>query len=194
MGHVLVNLMAQLTPLSEEEILAIESSFPIKSYAKGEYLLRHGAIAKEAYYLIKGCIRAFMLLDGEEKIIAIYTENQSVANFESITNHSPSKVSFVCNEDVEVAIVSVAREKALYQKYPRFETFCRDGLEQMLGAKQEQFSTFITLKPEQRYKWLQEKRPELINRLPQYQIASYLGIKPETLSRIRARMASKNKG
>lgn len=58
----------------------------------------------------------------------------------------------------------------------------------MMGQKQQQLAEYITLKPEQRYQKLQDERPDLINRVPQYHIASYLGIKPETLSRIRARL------
>ena len=62
----------------------------------------------------------------------------------------------------------------------------------MIGGKHEQLVNSITLKPEQRYLKLQEERPDLINRIPQYHIASYLGIKPETLSRIRKRIVEKN--
>ena len=81
-----------------------------------------------------------------------------------------------------------ANDSAPAKKYPRFETFCRTGMEKMMGEKQSQLAEFIVLKPEQRYLKLQEERPDLLNRVPQFQIASYLGIKPETLSRIRKRL------
>lgn len=119
-------------------------------------------------------------------------EEDSVINFESITSQSPSKVNFVCEEDTTVATLNADKEKELYAKHPRFESFCRTGVEQMMGGKQEQLTEFITLKPEQRYMKLQQERPRLINRVPQYQIASYLGIKPETLSRIRKRLVEKD--
>jgi len=96
-------------------------------------------------------------------------------------------------EDTQVAILNVDKEQDLYQQFPRFESFCRTGMEKMLGEKQNQLVEYIALKPEQRYRKLQAERPELINRVPQYTIASYLGIKPETLSRIRSRMAAKKK-
>ena len=60
-------------------------------------------------------------------------------------------------------------------------------MEEMMGNKQQELTELITLKPEKRYEKLQQERPDLLNRVPQYQIASYLGIKPETLSRIRKR-------
>lgn len=194
MKHVLVEIMSGLTLLSEEEKVAIEQCFPMKTFSKGVYLLREGQIAKDAYFLLKGCVREYKLADAEEKTTAFYTENQSVVNFNSITNQTPSTLNFVCEEDTTVAIVNAEKEKELYEKYPRFEAFCRSGVEQMIGAKQEQMAEFIALKPEQRYQKLQAERPDLLNRVPQYHIASFLGIKPETLSRIRARLVEKSKG
>ncbi len=187
MNHILVEIMSNLTPLSENEKADIESSFPIETYEKGKFLMREGQIARNAYYVITGCIREYELVDGEEKTKAFYTEGQSAINFNSIANQSLSKVNFVCAEQTTVAILNSEKEKELYEKYPRFETFCRTGMEEMMGAKQNLLSELITMKPEKRYEKLQQERPELLNRVPQYQIASYLGIKPETLSRIRKR-------
>ena len=189
--HILVEILSRLTPLTEAEELDIENSFPIKTYKMGEYLLKEGQVEREAYFVFKGCIREYKISNGEEKTTAFFTENQSVINFDSITNQTPSKVNFICAEDTTLAIINAKKEKELYEKHPRFETFCRTGLEQMMGVKQEQLAEFITLKPEQRYLKFQKERPDLINRIPQYHIASYLGIKPETLSRIRARLAKK---
>jgi len=190
--HILVEVMSELTPLTEEEKLDIENSFPIEKFHCGTYLLREGQIAKEAYFIIEGCIREYKLSDGEEKTTAFFTEEQSVINFDSMINQTPSKINFVCAENTTVAILNSEKEKALYKKHPRFESFCRNGVEKMIGEKHEQLADFITLKPEQRYLKLQEERPDLINRIPQYHIASYLGIKPETLSRIRKRIVGNN--
>lgn len=193
MKHILVEIMAELTQLSEEEKEAIVTCFPLKTFTRGSYLLREGQVAKDAYFLVNGCVREYKLVEAEEKTTAFYTENQSVVNFNSIANQTPSTLNFVCEEDTTVAIVNAEKEKELYRKYPRFEAFCRSGVEQMIGVQQEQMVEFITLKPEQRYQKLQAERPDLINRVPQYYIASYLGIKPETLSRIRARLVEKAK-
>lgn len=187
-NHIMVELMSQLTTLTDEEKLDIANSFPVKTFEKGHFLLKEEQIAKEGYFIVSGCIREFKLFNGEDKTTAFYTENQSVINFDSISNDSPSKINYICEEKSTVAIVSTKNEKALYLKHPRFEVYCRTGLEQMMGEKQEQLSEFISLKPEQRYLKLQKERPGLINRVPQYHIASFLGIKPETLSRIRARL------
>lgn len=191
--HILVEIMSQLTPLTQEEEIAIESSFPIRTVDKGQYLLKEGHVAKDGYFILEGLITEYKVIDGEKKSTAFYIENESVINFESITNQTPSKVNFVCTEKTKLAVVNAEKEDELYRKHPRFETFCRSGVEQMLGSKHDLLVDILTLKPEDRYLKLQQERPELINRLPQYQIASYLGIKPETLSRIRTRLALKSK-
>lgn len=187
MKHILVEMMSRLTSLTEEEELAIENSIPIKTFTKGTYLLKQGQVAIESYFIIEGCIREYELIGGEEKTTAFFTEHQSVANFNSLVNKIPSKQNFICSEATTVAILNEEKEKKLYRKFPRFETFCRTGMEKMMGEKQEELTEFITLKPEQQYLKLQTERPDLLHRVPQYQIASYLGIEPETLSRIRKR-------
>lgn len=183
--------MSQLTPLSENEKMDIESNFPIETYEKGTFLIREGQIARNAYYVIKGVVREYKLVDGEEKTTAFYLEGKSAINFNSLANQTPSKVNFVCGEQTTLAVVNSEKEKELYNKHPRFETFCRKGMEEMMGVKQSQLTETITLKPEKRYEKLQCERPELLNRVPQYQIASYLGISPEALSRIRNRLTDK---
>lgn len=192
MEHILVQILSQMTNISSEEEEGIKESFPIRDYSKGAYLLKENAIAKDAYFVIKGCIREFMLLDGEEKTTAFYTENQSAINFNSMANNSPSIKNFVCTEETRVAVINQEKEQALYARFPRFETFCRQGMEQMMGGEQEKMARFMTMSPEERYKQILEERPELLSRVPQYQLASYLGVKPESLSRIRKRMSQPN--
>ena len=191
MDHILVQFMSQLTSLSDEETKDIKEFFPIKTFEKGHLLLKEVAIANDAYYVIKGCIREYELLDGDEKTTGFYTEDQSAINFNSQFNKVPSVKIFECSEKTTVAILNGDKEKSLYKKHPRFEKFCREGMEQMMGAQQKTLSNFIISSPKERYLKLLKERPDLLNRVPQYQIASYLGIKPETLSRIRKQL-SKN--
>lgn len=188
MSHILIDILSTLTPLTEEEKHDITTSIPIRTVEKGTYLERIGDISRNSYFVIKGCIREFELVDGEEKTTAFYTEEDSAVNFTSLSNQTPSTKNFLCEEDTTIAILNAEKENALYQKYPRFEQFCRSGVEQMMGQKQDQLASMILLKPEERYEKLQRERPDLLNRVAQYHIASYLGIQPETLSRIRRRL------
>lgn len=193
MKHILVEILSEMTTLSPEEVKEVEQSFPLQTYPKGTYLLKEGQVAKESYFVVKGCVRNYELLDGEENTLDFYTENQSVANFNSLATGKPSTINFVCTEETTVTKINGEIEKELYRKIPRFETFCREGMEQMMGNLQNELSVFLKLKPEERYQKVLKERPDLINRVPQYQLASYLGIKPETLSRIRKRVFKKGK-
>ncbi len=191
MKHIFVQLISQMTQLSPEEELFIEDTFPVKTYKKGTYLLKVGEIAKGSFFVIEGCVREYLLEDGEEKTIAFYTEQQSLANQSSISNQTPSKINFICTEDTTVVITRAEKEKKFYEKFPRFKEFCLEEMDRIIGEQRERLTEFYRLKPEERYAKLQQERPDLLNRVPQYQIASYLGIKPETLSRIRARIVNK---
>ena len=97
MKHILVEIISEMTEISIEEQLGIETYFPIKTFDKGAYLLKQGQVATESYFIVEGCIREYQLLDGEEKTIAFYTENQPVANFISMANKTTSKINFVCS-------------------------------------------------------------------------------------------------
>lgn len=191
MKHVLIEQLSQLTRLSEEEKEAIEQSFPIKTFAKGTFLVKERQIARDAYLVIEGCVRKYAIDDGEEITSGLYTEGDSVADFNSLANQSPSKYFFVCTEKTTVAVINSEKEAALYQRFPRFEAICRVEFEKMMGQKAEQSEAFARKTPEEKYLLLQVERPDLLQRVPQHQIASFLGIKPETLSRIRKRLTVK---
>lgn len=182
--------MSQLTTLSEGEKTAIEEAFPLRTFEKGAYLMRQGEVAREGFYVVKGCVREYVLLDGEEKTTGFFTEDQTAADFNSLAQGIPTNRNFVCMEETTTAVVNAEKEAQLYAAHPRFETFCRTGMEQIMGAEREQMVEYMTLSPEQRYRKLVAERPGLLNRVPQYYLASYLGIKPETLSRVRKRIAS----
>jgi len=192
MKNILVELMSNFIELSDEEKQSIVDAFPVKTFEKGTNLLRVGQIAENSFLVIKGCIRKYSINEnGDESTTAFYTEYQSAVNFDSLTNRSPSKYFFSCTEKTTVAIINSEKETALYKKHPKFGEVCRVEMEKMMGEKQETLSKFINSTPKERYLNLLKERPGLINRVPQYQLASYLGIKPETLSRIRKRISLK---
>jgi len=188
MTHVLVAQMKQFTELSSEEVNCIEKSFPVRTFNKGTLLLEPDQMAKNAYFVVEGCVRKYVVKDGDEVTLDFYTEEQSFADFDSLSHQIPSKYFFVCTEKTKVAVLNAEKEAALYQQFPRFETICRVEFEKMMGAKVTRAELFNHMKPEDRYLKLLKERPDLIQRVPQYQIASYLGLTPQSLSRIRKRM------
>jgi CRP-like cAMP-binding protein len=190
MKNTLVELMSNFIDLTLEEKESILEAFPIKNVNKGTDILREGQVAKNAFLVIKGCVRQYSItINGEENTTAFFTEYQSAVNFDSMANQRPSKYYFNCTEDTTIAIINSEKENKLYKKHPRFAEVCRVEMEKMLGEIQETLSDFISSTPKERYLNLMQNRPDLINRVPHYQLASYLGVKPETLSRIRKRIA-----
>lgn len=163
----------------------------IKRFEKGSLLLQEGQYAKECYYNVQGCIRQFYLKKGEEKTTFFYLEEQSVSSINSTIADTPVDYYLECTEDTILAVMSHEKEEELYSRFPRFETLCRQGLERQIAEYHHMLMAYMTSSPEERYLNLLRDRPQLLDRVPQYQLASYLGVKPESLSRIRRRILTR---
>lgn len=173
--------------LTDEEKMTIIDFGIFKHFPKGTILLEQGKFTKDSYIVIKGCLRTYYLIDGEEKTSEFYTEMDTLAPISAVHN-KPSEYTIVCVEDCILGISNPEIEIATFEKYPRLETVCRLVSEDLVAKNQAAFDLFKLSSPEERYQQLLKTRPDLIQRVPQHQIASYLGMKPETLSRIRKRM------
>jgi CRP-like cAMP-binding protein len=173
--------------LSEDEKKAIVDLAIFKDFKKGTVLLKEGDISNDYYFVIKGCLRCYYMVDGEEKTTAFYTESESFAPLSSV-NKTPSDQYVACVEDSLITVANSDMEKIIFEKFPRFETLCRMLSEELLAKNQSAFDNFKHASPEQRYLNLVENRPDLLQRIPLHQLASYLGMKPESLSRIRKRI------
>ena len=191
MDDELLNLFSEFPSLNEEEIKAIAESIIVRSVKKGTILLNEGSVSKECYSVLKGCVRQYYIKDGEEKTTAFFTEGQAVASFTSYINQTPSNHYLICVEDCSLTVGSKEKEKQMIAEFPKLESIIRSEMEKNAGIAQEEMATFITSSPEERYINLIKNRSELLNRVPQHQIASFLGIKPESLSRLRKRIVSK---
>jgi len=194
MNKMLLKYMSDFTLISEDEQLAISESLRIDEYKKGKYLLRQGELsAIKCYFVLKGCVRQFFVEEsGKEVTSNFFTEEQAIPINNEQTQGDLSKYSLVCVEDCILVVGDVDSEKTMLNKYPQLETMIRKMMEINLGEIQEQFGEFINSSPEERYESVLRKRPQLVDRVPQHQLASYLGITPESLSRIKKRI-KKNK-
>ncbi|MEL6253230.1 MAG: Crp/Fnr family transcriptional regulator [Bacteroidota bacterium] len=192
-SNFLVDYFSQYISLSEEEVELIKQEDIIREYRKGDILLREGEIAKECFLVLKGCVKRYYLDDGEEKIMEFYTENDPIAPV-SYTTKEPSQYFISCVEPSVISTGTEERTQRFLQEFPRFvPIFVKIG-DSLSAKKQVSLDEYKNLSPEDRYQKLLETRPDLVNRVPQYMIASYLGIKPESLSRIRKRIwENKNK-
>jgi len=184
------NSLAEYLQISEEGIEEIFNSIHFKCYKGGAVLVEPGEVFNDCCLILKGCVRQYHLQDGEEKTTFFYTEDQWFASYYSTAQNKPVPYYLACVEDTVLSVMSITSEYELFKKYPEFESVCRTGIEEQLEKYQELLVSFMSSSPMQRYKNVLENRPELIQRVPQYQLASYLGITPESLSRIRKRISS----
>lgn len=192
MQDILFDFISKYISLTEDEKNALLSLNLFHSVKKGTVLLKEGQKSKESYFVLKGCIRVYYIIDGEEKTTAFYTELDALTPH-CVTNNSTSDYFISCVEDCIILISNTDMSEEVNRKFPKFDTMCRMLSEELLAKKQIDFDEFKTSSPEQRYLNLMQKRPDLIQRVPQHQLASYLGIKPQSLSRLRARIMEKSK-
>ena len=190
MEEILLKYMANFTSLSENEKREIYESLQIDEYIKGKYLLKQGEFSdNKCYFVLMGCVRQFYIDElGKEVTSNFFTEEQAIPINNEQTQGDVSKYSLVCVEDCILVVGDVGSEKTMFTKYPQLETMIRKMMEINLGEIQEQFGEFINSSPEERYESILRKRPQLVDRVPQHQLASYLGVTPESLSRIKKRM------
>ena len=132
------------------------------------------------------------LAEKSDSAISFFTEEQAVVNFYSDSQERvPVNYYLSCLEDCVLIIGEPNKETEMYKKFPKLEAITRMMVEQDFGKTQEAFATFVTSSPEERYLNLLNTRPDLLQRAPQHQLASYLGMTPESLSRIRKRVSVK---
>ncbi|MCU0435605.1 MAG: Crp/Fnr family transcriptional regulator [Bacteroidia bacterium] len=193
MQDILFDFISKYVTLTEDEKNAILSLNIFHSVKKGTILLKEGQKSKESYFVLKGCIRAYYISDGEEKTTSFYTEMEGFTP-PCVVSKTPSEYYVSCIEDTILTISNSDMEAEVNSKFPKFETICRLMAEELLAKQRIDFDAFKTSSPEQRYLNLLQKRPDLIQRVPQQQLASYLGITPQSLSRLRARIIEKSKG
>lgn len=192
MQNLLFDFLAKYIILTDEEKNVLLSLDLFRSVKKGDILLHAGQMSNKGYFVLKGCIRTYYIIDGEEKTTAFYTELEAL-NPPWVVSKTPSEYYVSCLEDSLLIVSDSDMVEETNRKFPRFDTLCRILSEELLAKQQIDFDAFKTSSPEQRYQNLLTKRPDLLQRVPQHQLASYLGIKPQSLSRLRARIIQKNK-
>jgi len=175
--------------LHQDEIDLIVDKTVVEEFSKGEFLVKEGQVNSKCYMVVEGCIREYRLIDGEEKTTAFYTEGDKIVSYNMEGNKGHASRSYIeCLEDCVLTLSDQDFEDDLRKLVPRLDEIIQQVAKQKISSAQEEWSTFVSSSPEERYKNLMEKRPFLFNRAPHKQIASYLGMKPQSLSRIRKRI------
>jgi len=182
----------QLLPqLTDEEWQAIENCLTVKHLKKGEHLIKQGEICNHVSFLNKGMIRYYMLVDGKEIPTGFFMQNQYASAYESFLTRQPSNENIDVLEDVELLQIDYNDMQMLYKNYPIFQIFGRKVAEQLFIVLSQRVAALQLLTPEQRYQKLVDNGSLLLQQIPQYMLAAYIGVTPEHLSRIRKKLTQK---
>lgn len=188
MMQQLLKAIRQLVPLSKREELVIGRLFTQRNYKKGSFFLQEGAICKYAGFICKGLMRFYINVDGVEKTYGFLQENQFISNYGSFVPQIPSPQVIQALEDSELYIITHANLQKLYQELKHGERMGRIIIEQVFIQALADLNSFYTDAPEIRYRNFITDHPDLQQRISQYHIASFVGVKPQSLSRIRKRI------
>lgn len=187
MHQNLLRAIAHFVDLNAKEKDTICNAFRLKSFQKKEQLVSPGAVSKEIYFVNQGLLRLYYLNKGNEITAFLFSENLFASAFPSFLEQKPSEQILECMEDTEVLCISKPTLEQLYIDVPKFNTLTRKLAEQRFINAQRFFVSHLTQKPEERYHQFASNFPDLLQRVPQHVIASFLGITPVSLSRIRNR-------
>ncbi len=193
MQQKLFAFIAKYLTLTEEEKSVVGSLDIFRTVKKGTILLKAGERSRDSYFVLEGCIRTYYIVDGEERTTSFYSELEALTP-PCVVSRTPSEYYISCVEDTILTVSDADLEVDMNSRFPRFETLCKVLSEELLAKERVEFDSFKTSSPEQRYLNLLRTRPDLVQRVPQHQLASFLGIKPQSLSRLRARIIEKERG
>lgn len=179
--------------LTEKELKLIDSYFEVIEIKKKDFLLQDGKICNFIGFIANGSIRHFHIKDGVEKTCDISFENSWVTDFQSFTHNTSCIMNLQAMEDTKVFIIKKENLYKLYTECSKYETFGRLMAEQVAQRATEIAMSLSSDKPEERFQNLIKNQADLFQRVPQKYIANFLGISPESLSRIRNRIFKKTK-
>ena len=191
MEHQAIPFLAKFGIARPEEAAIILKHMDLVTCQKGDLLLQEGTIAKQCFFLLQGCIRQFQLVDGEEKSQDFYVDESVVIVYDSYLHNQPAGYNLDCLEECILLAGTKAQQEELEKVFPNFTLLTHSFLTHDYNKVHERLASFVNLSAEDRYRWLEANHPNLLNRVPLRHLASYIGVTPESFSRIRKRIMAK---
>lgn len=179
-------LISNFGMLSKQEVEFIVEKTRVEEFKKGTFLLKEGQIPRKCYMVVEGCVREYLIKDGEEISTAFFTEGDTFTPPSlkgSVLNHY-----WECTEDCILTISNKSYEEEIRAGIHRLDAVFQEIAIEKINKSRAEWSQFVSSSPEERYLHLLQTKPFLLERVAHHQIASYLGIKPQSLSRIRKRI------
>ena len=184
----LLDYFEKLIPLSQEEKELVRAKFHSHLFLKRQFALQHGDVCEYFDFVVRGCLRLYKVDDkGAVHVLQFATEGYWILDLTSFHKRLKSELDIDALEDTVVLRIAYEDLIDLYMKAPKFNRIFRVLLENHFMQQQERIGQLFSSTAEERYRSFLETYPHLPNRIPQVHIASYLGVTPEFLSRIRSR-------
>ncbi len=186
----LLNYIDKYVKLTGEEAKILTSHVTFRKYLKGQYVVQQGDICKTECFVVKGCTKMFHMDDsGQEHIIMFSVEDWWTGDMGSFITQTPADFNIQCIENTELILFHHNSIETLYAEIPKLERFFRLIIERAFAASQKRIVRNFSLSAKDRYLYFKNQYPEIEQRIPQYMIASYLGITKEFLSKIKGEIA-----
>jgi CRP-like cAMP-binding protein len=190
----IINKLRTSGNFTDEEIIEAFNYFDKRDIKRKDFFLRAGDVCHTKGYINKGCFKRYTIDDhGKEIIINFAFEEWWIGDLESFNTHKPSIYFVQALEDSEVFCISQENHLQLCKVMPKYQAFHERKAESSHYATLKRLTSFQSKTPEEKYLSLIQKYPQLFQRVPLHYIASYLGIEPESLSRLRKRLSRKEK-
>lgn len=175
--------------LTPNEINLLLENITHRKYLKGQYIVQQGDICRFKSFVIKGCLKTFYVdSDGQEHIVLFAVENWWTSDLGSFFTQEPADYNIQCIENTEVIQFSFNKMELMYQKIPKLERFFRIIIQKAFVASQKRVIENFSLPTKERYIKFKSRYPNIEQRVPQYMIASYLGVTKEFLSKIKSQI------
>ncbi|TDY05770.1 Crp/Fnr family transcriptional regulator [Meridianimaribacter flavus] len=188
-NNPLIEYINRYVRLTQNEINLLLENTTHRKYLKGQYIVQQGDICRFESFVIKGCLKTFYVdNEGQEHVVLFAIENWWTADLGSFLTQKPADYNVQCIENTEVIQFSFEKMEFLYQKIPKLERFFRIIIQKAFVASEKRIVRNFSLPAKERYLEFKNTYPQIEQRVPQYLIASYLGITKEFLSKIRGQI------
>jgi len=171
---------------TDAEFAFVETMFLPRTLAAGDFLQRAGDVAKHAAFVAAGCLRSYVIdAKGKEHIVQFAPETWWLADGNSLMSGSPTQYFVDAIEDSELLLLDGPSHQRLLNEVPGYAAGFQAGIQRHAAAKDQRIANALSSSAEERYQEFLRTYPSIAQRVPQFMLASYLGVSPETLSRIR---------
>jgi CRP-like cAMP-binding protein len=187
----LLTYINRIVSLDQEEEDKLLSLVTYRKMLKGQYFLQQGEVCKHSGFIVSGCTKMFYVDDeGQEHVVGFSIEDWWASDMGSFISQEPSDYNIQCLEPTEMILLTFEQQEELLQAVPKMERFFRIIVQNAYVAYQKRIIRNFSMTAKEGYLYFRSQYPQIEQRIPQYLVASYLGITKEFLSKIKSQLAT----